>query len=202
MKIICVGRNYVAHAKELNNDVPSRPMLFMKPDSSVLHRERPFYYPDFSENIHYEAEIVLKICKNGRSIEKRFAHKYYNEMTIGLDLTARDLQAELKKKGHPWEIAKAFDNSAVLGQWIPFGDADPTNINFRLERNGENVQIGNTGNMIFPFDELISYISRFFKLQMGDIIFTGTPAGVGPIAIEDRFQGFIEDQSLLNLLIK
>ena len=167
-----------------------------------MHRERPFYYPDFSENIHYEAEIVLKVCKNGRSIEKQFAHKYYNEMTIGLDLTARDLQAELKKKGHPWEIAKAFDNSAVLGQWIPFGEADPTNINFRLERNGEKVQIGNTGNMIFPFDELISYISRFFKLQMGDIIFTGTPAGVGPIAIGDRFQGFIEDQSLLNLLIK
>lgn len=202
MKIICVGRNYVAHAKELNNDVPTRPMLFMKPDSSVLHRERPFYYPDFSESIHYEAEIVLKICKNGRSIEKQFAHKYYNEMTIGLDMTARDLQSELKAKGHPWEIAKAFDNSAVLGTFIPFGDADPTDIKFRLEKNGEVVQNGHTQNMIFPFDELISYISRFFKLQMGDIIFTGTPAGVGPISIGDQYQGFIGEQALLKLSVK
>lgn len=202
MKIICIGRNYIDHAKELNNPVPSKPLVFMKPDTAILRKSRPFYFPEFSKDIHYEAEVVLKICKNGRHVEEQFAHKYYNEMTLGLDMTARDLQSQLKKKGHPWEIAKAFDASAVIGEFISVEGFDPTAIPFHLNKNGETVQNGNTKDLIFPFAHIISYISKYFKLHIGDLIFTGTPAGVGPIAIGDRYQGFIGEQALLKCEIR
>ncbi|MEM7101673.1 MAG: fumarylacetoacetate hydrolase family protein [Bacteroidota bacterium] len=202
MKIICVGRNYVDHAKELNNAVPKKPMLFMKPSTALLHKEHPFFYPDFSENIHYEAEIVLKIKKNGKHIDENFALDYFDEITVGLDMTARDIQSQCKAKGHPWEIAKAFDNSAIIGEFVPAKDFDPNNVAFSLKRNGEIVQQGNTADLIFSFAHLISYISRFFKLQIGDLIFTGTPAGVGPVEKGDTLEGFIGDQQLLNCRIK
>lgn len=202
MKIICIGRNYIDHAKELNNPVPSKPLVFMKPDTAILRKGRPFYYPEFTKEIHYEAEVVLKICKNGRHVEEQFAHKYYNEMTLGLDMTARDLQSQLKKKGHPWEIAKAFDASAVIGEFISVEGFDPTAISFHLDKNGETVQNGNTKDLIFPFAHIISYVSQYFKLHIGDLIFTGTPAGVGPITIGDRYEGFIGDQALLTCEIR
>jgi len=202
MKIICIGRNYSDHAKELNNPVPVKPLVFMKPDTAILRKGRPFYYPEFSKEIHYEAEVVLKVCKNGRHVEEQFAHKYYSEITLGLDMTARDLQSELKKKGHPWEIAKAFDSSAVIGEFIPMEGFDPKAITFHLNKNGEAVQNGNTKDLIFPFAHLISYVSKYFKLHIGDLIFTGTPAGVGPITIGDKYQGFIGDQQVLKCEIR
>ncbi len=202
MKIICIGRNYSDHAKELNNLVPDKPLVFMKPDTAILRKGRPFYYPEFSENIHYEAEVVLKICKNGRHIEEQFAHKYYNQITLGLDMTARDIQSELKKKGHPWEMAKAFDFSAVIGEFIPMDGFDPEGIDFHLTKNGEAVQNGNTKDLIFPFAHLLSYVSKYFKLHIGDLIFTGTPAGVGPITIGDKYEGFIGEQRLLKCEIR
>jgi len=202
MKIICIGRNYVDHAKELNNAVPTKPLVFMKPDTAVLRKGRPFYYPDFSNEIHYEAEVVLKICKNGRHIEEEFAQNYYNQITLGLDMTARDLQSQLKKKGHPWEIAKGFDASAVIGEFISMEDFDPKAINFQLHKNGEAVQNGNTKDLIFPFAHLLAYVSQYFKLHIGDLIFTGTPAGVGPITIGDQYEGFIGEQSLLKCEIR
>ncbi len=202
MKIICVGRNYADHAKELNNPVPKKPLLFMKPSTAILHKKRPFYYPDFSTNIHYEAELILKICRNGKCVEEKFAHKYYEEISVGLDLTARDIQAKCKEKGHPWEIAKAFDNSAVVGAFIPKDDWDPNNIQFSLKKNGTLAQQGDTKDLIFNFDYLIAYISRFFKLHVGDLIFTGTPAGVGPIEIGDQYEGFIGEQRLFNIEVK
>ena len=202
MKIICVGRNYVDHAKELNNPVPKKPLLFMKPDTAILNRGRAFYYPDFSEEIHDEAEVVLKICRNGRSIEPEFASKYYQEMTLGLDMTARDVQRKCKEKGHPWEIAKAFDHSAVIGTFISSADFEANNIPFSLTKNGETVQKANTKDLIFPFDYLISYISSYFKLHIGDLIFTGTPAGVGPVKIGDKLEGFIGDKQLLSCEIR
>ena len=192
MKIICIGRNYVDHAKELSNPVPSKPLVFMKPPSALLINEKPFYYPDFTKNLHYELEVVLKICKNGRHVQPQFASGYYQEVTLGIDFTARDVQDELKKKGHPWEIAKGFDHSAVLGNWVDLKHVQKDgNIEFRLEKNGETVQHGNTRDLIFSFDHLIVYVSQYFKLQMGDMIFTGTPAGVGPVKIGDQLEGFI-----------
>ncbi len=192
MKIFCIGRNYVDHAKELNNPVPKKPLVFMKPMSAVLINNKPLYYPAFTKDLHYEAEIVLKITKNGKHVEEKFAHKYYNEIAFGIDFTARDVQAECKKKGHPWEIAKGFDGSGGLSEFISLDRVDSNAIKFHLKKNGEVVQKGNTKDLIFSFDHLISYLSTIFKIQTGDIIYTGTPAGVGPVQIGDTLEGFIE----------
>jgi len=203
MKIICIGRNYVDHAKELNNPLPKMPIVFMKPATALLLENKPFYYPDFTKNLHHEAEIVLKISKNGRHVEHEFASTYYQEVGIGIDFTARDLQDDLKSKGHPWEIAKAFDFSAPLSKFIPLASLnDPININFKLTKNGTIVQNGNTKDLIFSFDELICHISKFFRLQIGDYIYTGTPAGVGPVEIGDTLICSIEDKEMLTCEIK
>ncbi|NNE29812.1 MAG: fumarylacetoacetate hydrolase family protein [Saprospiraceae bacterium] len=189
MKIICIGRNYRDHAKELNNPVPKKPLVFMKPPSALLINKKPFYYPDFSSNIHYEAEVVLKITKNGKYVQPAFAKDYFAEVALGIDFTARDLQSQCKEKGHPWEIAKGFDGSAVLSEFVPFDKVDQNGIEFTFSKNGEIVQRGNTNDLIFPFEYLIQYVSQFFKLQMGDLIFTGTPAGVGPVKPGDILRG-------------
>ncbi len=191
MKIICIGRNYAEHAKELNNPVPERPVVFMKPSTALLVNDKPFYYPDFSSDIHHELEVVLRVCKNGRHVEPQFAARYYDQLALGIDFTARDLQQECKKKGHPWEIAKAFDHSAALSPFLPLRAVNPEGIEFRLLKNGKQVQHGNTRDLLFPFDRLIVHLSRFFTLQTGDLIFTGTPAGVGPIARGDVLEGFL-----------
>jgi len=201
MKIICIGRNYKAHAEELGNAVPDQPMIFMKPPTALLVNNKPFYYPEFSDDIHYELEVVLKICKNGRHVQPEFARGYYEEIALGIDMTARDLQSECKAKGHPWEIAKAFDHSAVMSPFFPL-NKEPDDIRFHLEKNGETVQEGHTRNLIFSFEDIIVYTSRFFKLQVGDYIFTGTPAGVGPISIGDKLVGFLEGEPVLECLIK
>jgi len=203
MKIICVGRNYAKHIEELENEVPDEPVIFLKPDSARLTGSMPFFYPDYSNDIHYEAEIVLKVGRNGKHIQERFAHDYISEVTIGIDLTARDVQSRLKAKGLPWELAKGFDYSAVVGEFIPFSEIDDIqNQDFSLMKNGELVQEGNTRMMLFPIARLIAFISKFFILKQGDLIFTGTPAGVGPIAIEDRYEGFIGNKRLLRLKVK
>lgn len=203
MKIFCIGRNYAAHAAELNNDLPTSPMIFMKPSTALLTEGKPFYHPEFSKNIHYELEIVLKVCKNGKQIQPQFASQYYNEIGLGIDMTARDLQDELKSKGHPWEIAKGFDNSAVLGGFIPLDiTGDKSEIKFELQKNGNVVQSGNTKQLIFDFNTLIVAISEYFTLQVGDLIYTGTPAGVGPIATNDVFEGYLEGKKLLSCEIK
>ena len=192
MKIICIGRNYTDHAKELSNPVPEKPLVFMKPPTALLVNEKPFYYPEFTKDLHHELEVVLKICKNGRHVQPGFANGYYQEVSLGIDFTARDVQSELKKKGHPWELAKAFDHSAVLGKFVPLNDVQQGgNIEFKLKKNGETAQHGNTRDLIFSFDYLIVYISKFFKLQMGDLIYTGTPAGVGPVKIGDKLEGLM-----------
>lgn len=191
MKIICIGRNYADHAKELKNEVPSKPVVFMKPPSALLINSKPFYYPTFSKDIHYELELVLKIGKNGRHVQAEFASTYYTQIGLGVDLTARDLQSVLKEKGQPWEIAKGFDHSAVLGDFVSITELNQQNIEFMLEKNGTQVQHGRSEDMLFTFDQIIIYVSQYFKLQMGDYIFTGTPAGVGPIAIGDRLEGFM-----------
>jgi len=193
MKIICIGRNYRDHAKELNNPVPKKPLVFMKPPSALLVNNKPFYYPEFTKDLHYEAEIVLKVARNGRHVQPEFASKYYNKIALGIDFTARDIQSQLKAKGHPWEIAKGFDGSAVLSEFISIKDLeDPNAITFRLTQNGEDVQNGNTKDLIFAFDYLITYVSQYFKLQQGDLIYTGTPAGVGPVKIGDQLEGFVD----------
>lgn len=202
MKIICIGRNYRDHAKELNNPVPKQPLVFMKPTSALLVNDKPFYYPAFSNNLHYEVEIVLKICKNGRHIQQEFASKYYNKIGIGIDFTARDIQAKCKEKGHPWEIAKGFDDSAPISKFLPLKDFDASAIKFQLHKNGELVQDGNTKDLIFSFDTLLVYLSKYFRLQIGDLIFTGTPAGVGPVKIGDKLEAFIEGQRMLKCNIK
>jgi len=192
MKIICIGRNYAEHAKELNNPVPESPVVFMKPPSAMLVNGKPFYYPDFTKDLHYECEVVLKICKNGRHIQPEFAAEYYDQIGLGIDFTARDVQDQLKKKGHPWEIAKGFDGSAVMGQFLPLSDLpDRAAIEFQLKKNGEVVQHGNTRDLLFPFEAIIVYVSKYFKLQVGDYIFTGTPAGVGPVQIGDKLEGLL-----------
>lgn len=202
MKIICIGRNYVDHAKELKNPLPEKPVFFFKTETSIIRRNRPFYFPDFSNEIHYEVELVLKISKLGKNIQQRFAHTYYNEIGIGIDFTARDLQAECKKKGLPWEIAKAFDNSSPIGQFINVGEfKDIENIDFHLRLNDIVVQKGNSSEMIFTFEKIISYVSGFITLKTGDLIFTGTPAGVGPVKIGDKLDAYIEDKKLLSCTI-
>jgi acylpyruvate hydrolase len=203
MKVICIGRNYVDHIKELNSPLPSAPVFFLKPDTSIVTRNRPFYYPGFSKEIHYEVELVLKVCKVGKNIQKKFASSYYDEIGIGLDFTARDLQDECKKKGLPWLISKGFDNAAPVGKFLPKSTfSDQRNISFHLDINGNTVQQGNSRDMIFPFEELISYVSEFITLKMGDLILTGTPVGVGPVKIGDRLEAFIEEEKLLKCDIK
>lgn len=202
MKIICIGRNYVEHIEELGNERPEHPIIFMKPDTSILKDNEPFYYPDFTKDIHHEVELLIKIKKEGKSIPKDFAHEYYDQIGLGIDFTARDWQNRLKEKGHPWEIAKAFNGSAPISAFIPKGNHDMTNIGFRLERNGEEVQNGNTSLMLWSVDEIISYVSQFILLKTGDIIFTGTPKGVGPIGIGDRLVGYLEEEKMFDFEVK
>jgi 2-keto-4-pentenoate hydratase/2-oxohepta-3-ene-1,7-dioic acid hydratase in catechol pathway len=203
MKIFCVGRNYAEHAKELKNEVPSAPVIFMKPHTALLTDNQDFYYPNFTKDLHYECEIVLRICKNGRSVSEKFARSYYNAVTVGIDFTARDLQQHQKEKGLPWEIAKAFDNSAVIGQWKNITDEEKNHpLLFSLKKNNEVVQEGNTENLLFSFEKVIAYVSQFFTLNMGDLIFTGTPQGVGPVAIGDQLSASLFDDQLMNVAIK
>ncbi|GAB2941012.1 fumarylacetoacetate hydrolase family protein [Hymenobacter coalescens] len=204
MKILCIGRNYAEHIAELQNEVPDAPVIFAKPDTALLQRNQPFFYPDFTQDIHHEIELVLRISKNGRHIEEQFAHTYYDAIGLGLDLTARDLQSKLKSKGLPWELAKGFDGSAPLGTvFKPVGEfSDLKNINFRLEVNGEVRQQGNSSMMLHDFNKIISYISQFITLKMGDLIFTGTPSGVGPIRVGDQLVGYLEDEKVLDVSVK
>jgi acylpyruvate hydrolase len=203
MKIICIGRNYSEHAKELSNAIPTEPVFFIKPDTALLIRNRPFYYPEFTSDLHYECEIVYRICKVGKHISPSFAHTYYDAIALGIDFTARDLQQKAKEKGLPWEKAKAFDYSAPVSSFRPISEfTDLKNLNFHLTLNGETVQKGNSSEMIFPIDTLISYVSRFITLRTGDYIFTGTPAGVGPVKIGDRLEAFLEGKKMLWCEIK
>ncbi|NEU07776.1 fumarylacetoacetate hydrolase family protein [Flavihumibacter sp. R14] len=203
MKIIAIGRNYAEHAKELNNPVPTVPVIFLKPDTAILKDNKPFYHPEFSNDIHHEIELVLKISKEGKHISEKFASNYFDEVGLGVDFTARDIQQKHKEKGLPWELAKAFDNSAPVSQFI--SKANFTNLydlNFRLDVNGHTVQKGNTSNLLFSFEYIISFVSRYFTLKKGDLIFTGTPQGVGKITSGDRLAGYLEDQKLLDFEIR
>lgn len=203
MKIIAVGRNYIDHAKELNNPIPEHPVIFLKPDTALLKEDKNFYYPDFSKDIHYEVEVVLRICKEGKHINEKFTDKYFDAIGLGIDFTARDLQRELKAEGLPWELAKSFDSSAVVSKLIPKEKIDSLqNISFSLSKNKEVVQTGNTKDMIFNFRQLISFISKYITLRKGDLIYTGTPAGVGPIAIGDQLEGFIRNEKMFTCNIK
>ncbi len=203
MKIICIGRNYADHAKELGNEIPEEPVIFMKPKSALLQAHTPFYYPEFTNELHYEGELVLRISKNGKYIQERHAANYYNGITVGIDFTARDIQEECKKKGLPWEKAKAFDNSAAVGKFIDIKpDFKKANVNFSLKLNSKEVQKGNSGEMLFNFDSIIAHISNYFSLNIGDLIFTGTPAGVGECVVGDMLEVFLEDESLLSVEVK
>lgn len=203
MKIFCVGRNYAEHAKELGNAIPDEPVIFMKPKSALLQPHTPFYYPEFTNELHYECELVLRISKNGKYIQDKFASKYYDAVTVGIDFTARDIQKELKEKGLPWEKAKAWDNSAVIGKWVPFTDIkNKKDINFGLYKNKELVQQDNAANMIHNFDSIVAYISNFFSVNIGDLIFTGTPAGVGEAVVGDELEGILEEVSMFKMEIK
>jgi 2-keto-4-pentenoate hydratase/2-oxohepta-3-ene-1,7-dioic acid hydratase in catechol pathway len=203
MKIICVGRNYAEHIEELNNAIPKDPVLFLKPDTAIVLKNQPFFIPEFSNNVHHEVEVLVKINRIGKHIDKKFAHKYYDEIGLGIDFTARDLQSQLKEKGLPWEKSKGFDGSAVIGKFLPksnFKDID--NINFRLEKNDKLQQEGNTSLMLWKIDELIEYISKYFTLKIGDVIFTGTPSGVAKIIPNDILTGFIENTKLFSIKVK
>ncbi|MCL6258821.1 fumarylacetoacetate hydrolase family protein [Aquiflexum sp. TKW24L] len=203
MKIIAIGRNYAEHIEELKNERPSAPVVFLKPDTALLKNNSPFYHPDFSENIHHEVELVLKVCKEGKHIQKKFAHRYFDEIGIGIDFTARDLQDKCKAKGLPWEIAKAFNGSAPVGEFLPVSDFENfADINFHLHINGELKQKGNTSMMLFDFSVIIEYVSQYFTLKKGDLIFTGTPAGVSKVSVGDRLEAFIEDKKLLDFEVK
>lgn len=202
MKIICIGRNYVKHIEELGNEKPDRPVIFLKPDTSILRNNQPFFYPAISQDVHHEIEVIVKINRVGKSIEKPFAHKYYDQIGLGVDFTARDLQSQFKQKGLPWDLAKGFDYSAPISKFISVKELDVQNLNFSLVKNGEVVQRSNTSLMMYPIDEIISYISNFITLKIGDIIFTGTPEGVGPVSIGDRLEGFIEDRKMLDFAVK
>ena len=203
MKIICIGRNYAKHIEELKNERPESPVIFMKPDTAILPKKTPFYIPDFSDDVHHEVEILVKINKVGKYIDAKFAHKYYDEIGLGIDFTARDVQATLKEKGLPWEISKAFDGSAIIGDFISKNNfISVENITFELIKNGQTVQKGNTAQMIWKIDEIISYVSQFFTLKKGDIIFTGTPDGVSKVSPNDVLEGFIENKKVLRLNIK
>jgi len=203
MKLICIGRNYTEHIKELENEKPTDPVVFLKPDTAILLKKQPFFIPDFSHDVHHEVEVLVKINKVGKHIDRKFAHKYYDEISLGIDFTARDLQSKLKAKGLPWEKAKAFDGAAVVGKWLPknnFKNVD--DINFNLHKNDTVVQDGNTSLMLWKIDELIEYVSKYFTLKIGDIIFTGTPAGVGKVVANDKLKGFIENEELFSITVK
>ncbi|RRQ47589.1 FAA hydrolase family protein [Maribacter algicola] len=203
MKIICIGRNYTEHIEELKNEKPSEPVIFIKPDSAVLPKEQDFYIPEFSNDVHYEVEVLIKIKRVGKHIKEEFAGTYYDEIGLGIDFTARDLQSKLKEKGLPWEKAKGFDGAAVIGQWLPKSNfKDLNSLNFGLFKNGEAVQKGNTSLMLWKIDEIISYVSTFFMLKKGDVIFTGTPAGVGKVSANDYLTGYLEDKELFNVKIR
>ncbi|MGY8945642.1 MAG: fumarylacetoacetate hydrolase family protein [Flavobacteriales bacterium] len=203
MKIICIGRNYVDHIDELKNERPSSPVVFLKPETAVILKNHPFFIPDYSNDIHYEVEVLIKIKKLGKSIDVKFSHTYYDEIGLGIDFTARDLQSELKKNGLPWEKSKAFDGSALIGKWVNKNEFnDLNNLNFSLKKNGTNVQSGNTSNMLWNIDELISEVSKFFTLKIGDIIFTGTPSGVGKVNENDLFEGFINKKHFFSIKSK
>jgi acylpyruvate hydrolase len=203
MRIFAIGRNYAAHIAELNNERPDEPVIFTKPDTAVLRNNEPFYYPEFSKDIHHEVEIVLRVAREGKYIEEKFAHKYYDKIGLGIDFTARDLQQKAKEKGLPWAIAKGFNGSAPVSAFRPVSDfPDMSDITFRLELNGEKRQEGNTSLMLFPFDYIISYLSRFFTLKTGDLIFTGTPEGVGPVVVGDRLTGFLEDEKVFDFEVR
>ncbi|MDR6808096.1 2-keto-4-pentenoate hydratase/2-oxohepta-3-ene-1,7-dioic acid hydratase in catechol pathway [Dyadobacter sp. BE34] len=203
MKIICVGRNYAEHIAELNNQTPDSPVIFLKPETAQLRPGEDFYYPEFSKDVHYEVELVVKINRAGKNIEEKFAHRYYSEIGIGVDFTARDLQSELKAKGLPWELAKAFNGSAPVSDFVPVSDfADIQDINFSLDVNGETRQNGNSSMMIYRINYLISFVSKYFMLKTGDLIFTGTPKGVGPVQIGDKLTASIEGKKMLELFVK
>lgn len=203
MKIICIGRNYADHAKEMNAELPSEPVFFLKPDTALLRSNEPFYYPDFTKDLHYECEVVLKISKVGKNIQEKFAHKYYEQMSLGIDFTARDLQSKCKEKGLPWEIAKAFEHSAPLSdKFLSKEGLNVEQLDFRLDLNGKTVQKGNTKDWIFNADTIISYISKFMTLKTGDLIFTGTPSGVGQVSIGDRLEGYIGEEKMFDFEVR
>ena len=203
MKIFAIGQNYIEHNKEMNSANPAEPIVFMKADTAALRDNKPFFLPDFSKEIHYETELIIKFNRIGRNISPRFAHRYYDEIGLGVDFTARDLQKRVKQEGKPWEISKAFDKSAVIGSFIPKEViADIQNIDFHLDLNGNIVQQGNSKDMIFPVSELIAYISKFFTIKIGDILYTGTPVGVGKVSIGDRLQGYIFDKKMFDFQVK
>ena len=203
MKVICIGRNYKSHAKELSNSIPEEPLFFLKPDTAIQPKGHPFFIPDFSNNIHYEVELVIKINKNGKHIEKKFANKYYSQIGLGIDFTARDVQEYCKSHGLPWEKAKGFDGSAqISNSFINKSDLLINNLSFSLKKNNKDVQLGNSKDMLFSFDSIISHISKFYTLKTGDLIYTGTPEGVGPVKAGDHLEGFIEERKMLNVFIK
>ena len=202
MKIICIGRNYSEHAKELGNEVPEEAVVFMKPDSAILRKGEPFFIPDWSDDIHYETEVVVRIDRIGKNIAERFAHKYYQQFALGLDFTARDVQAKLKSKGLPWEKAKAFDRSAFVSEWFDKRRFDLNQLEFSMRKNGEVAQRGNTSDMMRSIDALIAEVSRYFTLKIGDLLFTGTPAGVGPVKAEDVLEGFVQDRKVFEVRVK
>ena len=203
MKLICIGRNYTEHIKELENEKPTDPVVFLKPDTAILLKKQPFFIPDFSDDVHHEVEVLVKINKVGKHIDRKFAYKYYDESGLGIDFTARDLQNQLKAKGLPWEKAKAFDGAAVIGKWLPVSEFENVDaINFSLKKNDIIIQNGNTSHMLWKIDELIEYVSKYFTLKIGDVIFTGTPAGVGKVIANDKLKGFIEDREMFSITIK
>ncbi|NMH86389.1 fumarylacetoacetate hydrolase family protein [Flavivirga algicola] len=203
MKLICIGRNYTEHIKELENEKPADPVVFLKPDTAILLKKQPFFIPDFSNDVHHEVEVLVKINRVGKYIDRKFAHKYYKEISLGIDFTARDMQSQLKEKGLPWEKSKAFDGSAVVGKWLKVSDFEDVNaLSFSLHKNEEIVQKGSTSFMLWKIDELIEYVSKYFTLKIGDIIFTGTPAGVGKVIANDKLKGFIEDKEMFSITVK
>jgi 2-keto-4-pentenoate hydratase/2-oxohepta-3-ene-1,7-dioic acid hydratase in catechol pathway len=203
MKIIAIGRNYAEHAKELNNPVPAVPVIFMKPDTAIIKDNKPFYHPDFSDDVHHEIEIVLKISKEGKHVSEKFAASYFDEIALGIDFTARDIQSRHKEKGLPWELAKAFDGSAPISNFVPKSKfANIYDLNFKLDINGENRQQGNTRDLLFPFENIIAFVSQYITLKKGDLIFTGTPPGVSKVKVGDRLEGYLEDEKLLDFYVK
>ena len=203
MKIICIGRNYADHAKEMKSELPTEPIFFLKPDTALLKNGNPFFYPEFTKDLHYECELVVQIQKVGKNIAEKFAQKYYSKVTLGIDFTARDLQQNCKEKGLPWEIAKAFEHSApISNKFIEISSLDFENLTFELYKNGEKVQTGHTSDMIFSIDKLIVYVSKFMTLKTGDLLFTGTPAGVGPVKIGDKLEGFLNAEKMFEFTIR
>lgn len=203
MKLICIGRNYTKHIEELENEKPEHPVVFLKPDTAILLKKQPFFIPDFSNDVHHEVELLIKINRLGKHIDKKFAHKYYEEVGLGIDFTARDTQAYLKSKGLPWEKAKAFDGAAVVSHFVRKDQFDDiNNITFSLKKNGEEVQSGITSHMLWKVDEIIAYVSQYFTLKIGDIIFTGTPAGVGPVKADDVLEGYLENEKMFSIRVK